>query len=180
VFLAPLVERTARINWQRAEGRTERREEIVALLALLGSQPGARTIEVLSSDITPVFPLVHLAGLSEHMSMPHLWLPMVVYHSQREPWKPTAVNVPAAMGEAERHAFEAVAGDLRRGSDLLLVESRSRNEERSGYPGGFDHLAYYAQDPGVRARLGEYRPAGESHGYQLFSRLPPATSSGHR
>ena len=180
LIFAPLVVRTARINWERARGRTERREEIAALLELLRTQRGARTIEVLSSDITPVFPLVHLAGLTEHMSMPHLWLPMVVYRSQREPWKPMAINAPSRMGQPERLAFDAVAADIRRGSDLLLVESQVRNEQRSGYPGGFDHLAYYAQDPGVRARLRQYRAAGESHGYQLFARLDTVPRSGNR
>ena len=166
----PLVSRTLAINASRAIGRTERREEIRDLLALVRREGRARSVGVLSSDLSPIFPLVTMSGLREHMSFPCQWLPMAVYRSQLAPRRPVALNAPAAMAPSERFAFEATVRDLLRQPDLLLVESRSRNEARSGYPGGFDHLRYLAQSPAAAAVLREYRRAGNARGYDLFVR----------
>jgi hypothetical protein len=170
IISSPLAVRTVAINWQRATGHTERRREITDLLALIRTVPSARSIQVLSSEVS-AFPLAELARLSEHHTLPALWVPMTVYRSWLSPGKPVAVNRPQTMSGAERAAFEATVRDIERAPDLLLVESRERNQLQSAYPGGFDHLAYYGQDPAVRAVLGGYRLVGSSHGFRLYERV---------
>ena len=140
------------------------------MLALIRTVPSARSIQVLSSEVS-AFPLAELARLSEHHTLPALWVPMTVYRSWLSPGKPVAVNRPQTMSGAERAAFEATVRDIERAPDLLLVESRERNQLQSAYPGGFDHLAYYGQDPAVRAVLGGYRLVGSSHGFRLYERV---------
>lgn len=167
---APLVSRTLAINASRAVGKTERRAEMLDLLALLRLDEGARSIMVLSSDLSPIFPLVTISGLREHISFPCQWLPMVVYRSGLAPERPTALNPPTAMSAPERFAFDATVQDLLRRPDLLLVESRARNQVRSGYPDGFDHLRYFAQSPAAAAVLHDYRVLGSARGYDLFAR----------
>lgn len=170
IVYSPLLARTVAINWHRANGDTERRREITDLLALVRTVPTARSIQVLSSEVS-AFPLVELAGLSEHHALPALWVPMTVYRSWLAPGKPVAVNPPERMSRAERAAFDATVKDIGRAPDLLMVESRERNELQSAYPGGFDHLAYYGQDPAVRAVLAQYHLVGSSHGFRLYQRV---------
>jgi hypothetical protein len=170
LITAPLVSRTLAINASRAAGKTERREEMLDLLALVQRHRGAESIAVVSSDMSPVFPLVTVAGLREHISFPCQWLPMAVYRSTLSPGKPVQINAPRSMSPAERLAFDATVGDILRRPDLLLVESRERNELRSGYPRGFDHLQYLAQDPAAAAALRDYRRVGSARGYDLFAR----------
>jgi hypothetical protein len=169
VVSSPLIIRTAEINWHRAKGDTERRHEITDLLVLLRSVPWAKTLQVLSSDLS-AFPLAERAGLAEHHTMPHLWVPITVYRSRLAPEGPVAFHTPEEMSTAERLAFEAAVRDINRNPDLLMVESRERNAVQSAYPGGFDHLAYYGQDAGVRAVLAQYRLVGRSHGFLLYAR----------
>jgi hypothetical protein len=166
----PLLVRTVAINWHRARGDTDRRREISDLLALLRKVPSARSIQVLSSEVS-AFPLAELAGLSEHHALPALWVPMTVYRSWLAHGRPVALNPPDRMSRPERAAFEATLTDIERGPDLLMVESRQRNEVQSAFPGGFDHLAYYAQDPAARAVLAQYRLVGCSHGFRLYERV---------
>lgn len=170
VVSSPLIARTAVINWHRATGETERRHEIADLLALIRTVPSARSIQVLSSEVS-AYPLADLAGLSEHQSLPALWVPMTVYRSWLGPDRPVALNTPERMSRAERVAFEATEKDIERASDLLMVESRDRNQIQSAYPGGFDHLAYYGQVPAVRAVLAQYRLVGSSRGFRLYERV---------
>lgn len=169
IVSSPLLVRTVEINWHRARGETERRREITDLLALIRTVPSARSIQVLSSEVS-AFPLAELAGLTEHHTLPALWVPMTVYRSWLGPERPVALNTPARMAPAEHVAFEATVKDIERVPDLLMVESRERNEAQSAYPGGFDHLAYYGQDPAVRAVLAQYRLMGRSHGFLLYAR----------
>ena len=170
IVSSPLIARTAVINWHRATGETERRREIADLLALIRTAPSARSIQVLSSEVS-AYPLADLAGLSEHQTLPALWVPMTVYRSWLGPDRPITLNTPERMSRAERVAFEATVKDIERASDLLMVESRNRNAVQSAYPGGFDHLAYYGQVPAVRAALAQYRLVGSSHGFRLYERL---------
>jgi len=167
---SPLVARTAEINWQRAKGDTERRREVADLLSLIRTVPWARTLQVLSSDLS-AFPLAERAGLAEHHTMPHLWVPITVYRSRLAPERPIALQRPDEMAQPERVAFDATVHDIRRTPDLLMVESPERNELQSAYPGGFDHLTYYGQDPAVRTVLAQYRLVGRSHGFLLYARV---------
>jgi hypothetical protein len=178
IVSSPLIVRIAAISWQRANGDTERQHEISDLLTLIRTVPSARSIQVLSSEVS-AFPLAELAGLSEHHALPALWVPMTVYRSRLGPERPVAMNTPEAMSRAERVAFDATVKDIERAPDLLMVESRKRNEIQSAYPGGFDHLAYYGQVPAVRAVVAQYLVVGSSHGFQLYRRVRRLSDAVH-
>jgi hypothetical protein len=85
------------------------------------------------------------------------------------------------MSGAERAAYRAVVGDLTMNPpDLLIVESRSKNERFTGYPGGFDHLAYYGQDPRFAACLASYRPDTTVPGFHVLRRVAAGTGASSR
>lgn len=168
--MLPVVLRTVHVTRQRMGGVTyPRNREIRDLLDALGREAHARSIEVLSTDISPTFPLVQLAGLAARQRFPHLWVPTTVYRPRQHPDAPIAVHTPDHMGRAEQTAFDAVVHEfVMHMPDLLLVESRARNADRDGYPGGFDHLAYYAQDAAFRRALERYAPVDTLHGFVLL------------
>jgi hypothetical protein len=176
ITAAPTVIRALEVTTLRAGGEAyPRNHEVADLRRLLREQRGARSIEVLSTDITPTFPLVQVVGLTDDQPLPHLWLPTTVYRSRRAPGRPVPFHPRSAMKPAERAMFDVVVdGITRRPPDLLLVETMERNETRSGYPGGFDHLAYYAQDTGFARVLRSYRRIASSHGFDLLTRLKDA------
>jgi hypothetical protein len=77
------------------------------------------------------------------------------------------------MGPTERAAFDAVVGDLvRHTPDILVVESRERSEAVTGYPGGFDHLAYYGMDPAFARCLMEFHVTASLREYDVLRRQP--------
>lgn len=171
---APVAARVMVVGAERAGGDSyPRNREIGALAAQLARHRELRSAQVLSSDISPTFPLMERAGLLERHSLPCLWVPMTVYRGRWVPGGPIGFNPPPEMGPAERLAFDAVVGDVVNGApDVIIVESRRRNEDRSGYPGGFDHLSYYAQDTSFASALRKYRPGEMVEGFRFFFRAP--------
>jgi hypothetical protein len=62
------------------------------------------------------------------------------------------------MPLGERAAFDRVVRDVVEGRpDVLLVESPELNARRMEFPGGFDFLRYFSQDPRCAAALTQYR-----------------------
>jgi hypothetical protein len=164
----PLAERTA----SRLAPRTGLEAPGVRQLAsTVRREQGARTILVLDADMTSALPWIGEAGLTERSSFPFLWVPAVVYRTRWNGNPRVALRRRAEMGRAEGAAFDAVVSDLvQHTPDLLVVETRKRNEELTGYPGGFDHLVYYGRDAGFAACFLEFRLTAVLDDYLIFRR----------
>jgi hypothetical protein len=143
------------------------------LEAAVGGQRGARSILVLSSDMTAAQPWVASSGLVSRNSFPCLWVPAVVYHTRWNGVPRVLPRSPAEMTGAERAAFGSVVADFTgHPPDLLVIESRAKNERFTGYPGGFDHLAYYGADPRFAACLRQYQQVAALSGFEILRRSP--------
>jgi hypothetical protein len=141
------------------------------LAGALASERGARSILVLSADMTASQPWIEESGLVSRNSFPCLWVPAVAYHTRWNDNPRIRLRSPAEMSAAERAAYNAVVRDFTIDPpDLLIVESRSKNERFTGYPGGFDHLAYYGEDPRFAACLTRYRLDTTLSGFQVLRR----------
>jgi hypothetical protein len=143
----------------------------VAIREAVERQDGSRSISVLSSQIRDAQPLLLEAGLDSHPPYSTLWVPLIYYRSYAGTSDRVGYRTPAEMSPGERDAFDRVAHQLaRHPPDLLLVESPVLNEQRTKYPGGFDFLAYYGQDPRVHAVLGGYRQVDDVGGIRILRR----------
>ena len=141
------------------------------LEAALAVEVGARSVLVLSADMTASQPWIAADGLISRNSFPCLWVPAVAYHTRWNGNPRVQLRMPPEMSGAERAAYQAVVSDFTANPpDLLIVESRSKNERFTGYPGGFDHLAYYGGDPRFAACLTAYRPSIAVSGFQILRR----------
>jgi hypothetical protein len=143
----------------RALAALEPREQRqVDMRAAVRSQAGARTILVISSQLRDGFPLVNESGLRTRAGYPSMWSPLVYYRNNEGPSRQITYRAPEAMSPGERAAFDRVVHDLVAGRpDILVVESPALNERRMEFPGGFDFLRYYSQDPRAAAALAEYQ-----------------------
>jgi hypothetical protein len=150
----------------------------VAVRAAVRQQQGARSILVLSSQLRDAFPLVNDTGLSWRGGYPNLWVPLVYYRSNVGPGLPTEYRSIRGMAVPERVAFERVVRDMVLGSpDVLVVESPSLNEQRTRFPGGFDFLTYFAQEPTFAEALRSYRQVAEVSGLLVLRRFDPNAAS---
>lgn len=177
LLLVSWVPLTQSVVWQltrsqagpNPQASTEQRE----LEAAVGGQSGARSILVLSSDMTAAQSWVANSGLVSRNSFPCLWVPAVVYHTRWNGIPRVLPRSPAEMTGAERAAFRAVVSDFTgHPPDLLVVELRAKNERFTGYPGGFDHLAYYGADPRFAACLRQYQQVAALSGFEILRRAP--------
>ncbi len=142
---------------------------------------GARSILVLSSDMTGSQPWIGELGLLSRNSWSCLWVPAVAYQTRWNGNPRVPLRAISDMGDAERVAFASVLKDfVVRPPDLLVVETREKNESFTGYPGGFDHLAYYGMDKRFASCLSHYRLDAEPRGFRVFRRVvvTPTDSAG--
>jgi hypothetical protein len=149
------------------------------LRAAVGMEAGARSILVLTSDMTGTQPWIGEQHLASRNSWSCLWVPAVAYRTRWNGNKQVALRAPSQMSEAERTAYRSVVRDFAvEPPDLLVVETRAKNERFTGYPGGFDHLAYYGADPRFGACFKQYRLDAALSGFQVYRRLPAGMRSG--
>lgn len=168
VSWAPLLQRTAS-RFGPGAGKVE--EPVGQLSSVVARERPARSILVLSADMTSALPWIAELGLVNRASFPFLWVPAVVYRTRWNGNPTTTLREHGAMSEAERTAYDAVVSDfVRHTPDLLAVETRYRNEHLTGYPGGFDHLVYYGRDPRFAACFMEYRLVAALQDYLVFRR----------
>jgi hypothetical protein len=158
-----------------AQAEVEARE----LRAAVSTEDSARSILVLTSDMTGTQPWIGEQRLASRNSWSCLWVPAVVYHTRWNGNPRVALRTASEMSGAERTAYASVVQDLTADPpDLLVVETRAKNERFTGYPGGFDHLAYYGADPRFGACLKQYRLDAVLSGFLVYRRLPAGMRSG--
>jgi hypothetical protein len=159
VVVALLAAGLSRLVIQRAFAPLDPREQRqVAMRDALHRQTGARSILVLSSSLRDGFPLVNDSGLRWEGGYPNVWVPLVYYRTNKGPSDQVQLRAPDAMPRGERAAFDRVVRDVVEGRpDVLVVESPELNARRMQFPGGFDFLRYFSQDPRCAAALTQYR-----------------------
>jgi hypothetical protein len=143
----------------------------VALREAVNRQDGSRSIGVLSSQIRDAQPLLLETGLDSHPPYSTLWVPLIYYRSYAGASDRVGYRAPTQMSAGERDGLDRVAPVLvSHPPDLVVVESPAQKEQRTKYPGGFDFLAYYGQDPRVGAVLAEYRQVDDVGGLRILRR----------
>ena len=164
----PLAQRMAgRLG--RAEGRPTR--SVRQLASAVARERDARTILVLAADMTSALSWISDLGLTERSSFPFLWVPAVAYRTRWNGNPQVALRSRGRMGTAEGSAYDAVVSDLvRHTPDVLVVETRKKNEELTGFPGGFDHLVYYGRDARFAKCFLEFRLSAVLDDYLVFRR----------
>jgi hypothetical protein len=164
----PLLQRTVS-RFGPAAGITPR--ALGQLASAVAREKGARTILVLDADMTSALPWIADLGLSERSSFPFLWVPAVAYRTRWNGNSRVTLRDRQEMDRAEGTAYDAVVSDLvRHTPDVLVVETRKKNEELTGYPGGFDHLVYYGRDAAFAACFLEFRLSAALEDYLVFRR----------
>jgi hypothetical protein len=159
VVVALFAAGLSRLVVQRAFAPLDPREQRqVAMREAIRRQTGARSILVLSSSLRDGFPLVNDSGLRWDGGYPNIWVPLVYYRTNKGPSSRVELRSPAAMSRGERAAFDRVVRDVVNGRpDVLVVESPELNARRMEFPGGFDFLRYFSQDPRCAAALTQYQ-----------------------
>jgi hypothetical protein len=159
---------------QRAFGPLEPREQRqIAMRRSLEQQTGAHSILVLSSSLRDGFPLVNDSRLRWNGGYPNVWVPLVYYRSNKGPSSQIHLRSPDAMSAGERAAFDRVVQDVVDGRpDILVVESPELNARRMEFPGGFDFLRYFSQDPRCAAALAQYSRDTVVDSMWVFRRQP--------
>jgi hypothetical protein len=164
----PLLQRTAS-RLRPAAARPA--DPVGPLSSAVARERGARSILVLSADMTSAMPWIAHLRLASHASFPFLWVPTVVYRSRWNGNPQVAFRDRTRMPGAEAAAYDAVVSDfVRHTPDILVVETRIRNERLTGYPGGFDHLVYYGRDSQFAACFLEFRLTAALRDYLVFRR----------
>jgi hypothetical protein len=154
-FVAVIGQQTLHRAFAALDPR-ERRQ--VDTIATIRGQTGAHTILVISSQLRDGFPLVNESGLRTRAGYPNIWLPLVYYRTNKGPSGQATFRAPNAMSPGERAGFDRVVQDVVEGRpDILVVESPELNQRRMEFPGGFDFLRYFSQDPRAAAVLAEYQ-----------------------
>ena len=172
------------LGWQIV-GRYDRRPghgplavdpELRQLSEAVARERDAHSILVLSADMTSSLPWIDDLGLTRRNSFSYLWVPTAMYHAWWNSNPRVALRSVAEMTEVERVSYDAVVRDLTRNPpDILVVESRVRNERLTGYPGGFDHLRYYRADARFAAEFAHYRQTAKLAGFAVYRRRSEAS-----
>jgi hypothetical protein len=107
-----------------------------------------------------------------------MWPPLVYYRTNQGSSHQVTYRAPEAMSPGERTAFDRVVQDVVEGRpDILVVESPALNERRMEFPGGFDFLRYFSQDPRAAAALAEYQRQATVDSLWVMRRVEPRASN---
>ena len=140
-------------------------------------QTDARSILVISSQLRDGYPLVNDSGLECRASYSVMWFPLVYYRSYAGPSQETRYRSYKQMSPNERFAFDRVVEDfVLHQPDLLVLESPSLNQRRTRFPGGFDYLRYFGQDPWFAQTAARYTQVAEVQGLTVLRRRGPPTA----
>jgi hypothetical protein len=140
-------------------------------------QSGAKSILVISSQLRDGWPLVNDAGLECRASYSVMWFPLVYYRSYAGSSRETRYRSYDQMSPNERMAFDRVVLDfVVHEPDLLVLESPSLNQRRTRFPGGFDYLKYFGQDPFFAKTAARYVQVAEVQGLKVLRRQGPPTT----
>jgi hypothetical protein len=162
---------------ERAWGSPTPRQalQLAARQAVRG-QAGARSILVISSQLRDGWPLVNDSGLECSASYSVMWFPLVYYRSYAGSSRETRYRSYDQMSANERLAFDRVVEDfVLRQPDLLVLESPSLNQRRTRFPGGFDYLKYFGQDPWFAETAARYIRVANVQGLEVLRRQGPPT-----
>jgi hypothetical protein len=178
VIVALFVIVELRATAERVWGPTTPRQALqLAAREAVRRQTGARSILVISSQLRDGWPLVNDSGLECRASYSVMWFPLVYYRSYAGSSRETRYRSYDQMSPNERVAFDRVVEDLvLHEPDLLVLESPSLNQRRTHFPGGFDYLKYFGQDPWFAKTAARYVQVADVQGLKVLRRQgPPAT-----
>lgn len=179
------------VSWlplgRQVAGRYDRRpghgplvmdQEVRQLSEAVAREQGAHSILVLSADMTSSLPWIDALDLTRRNSFSYLWVPTAMYHAWWNSNPRVALRSAAEMSEVERVSYEAVVRDFTdTPPDILVIESRARNERLTGYPGGFSHLRYYGADSTFAATFAHYRLTAALPGFTVYRRRSDDTAA---
>jgi hypothetical protein len=163
---------------ERAWGAPTPRQALqLAAREAVGRQTGAGSILVISSQLRDGWPLVNDSGLECRASYSVMWFPLVYYRSYAGSSRETRYRSYDQMSPNERVAFDRVIVDfVVHQPDLLVLESPSLNQRRTRFPGGFDYLKYFGQDPLFAKTAARYAQVADVEGLTVLRRQGPPTA----
>jgi hypothetical protein len=174
LFVMVVLRATARRAWGPP---TTRQALQLAARQAVRRQTGARSILVISSQLRDGYPLVNDSGLECRASYSVMWFPLVYYRSYAGSSRETHYRSYDQMSPNERIAFDRVVADfVLHQPDLLVLESPALNQRRTHFPGGFDYLKYFGQDPWFAKTAARYVQVADVEGLEVLRRQgPPMT-----
>jgi hypothetical protein len=178
VIVALFVMVVLRGTVERAWGPPTPRQALqLAARDAVRRQTGARSILVISSQLRDGWPLVNDSGLECRASYSVMWFPLVYYRSYAGISRETRYRSYDRMTPNERAAFDRVVEDfVLHQPDLLVLESPELNQRRTRFPGGFDYLKYFGQDPWFSQTAARYVQVADVQGLRLLRRQGPPTT----
>jgi hypothetical protein len=178
VIVALFVIVELRATAQRAWGPPTPRQALqLAARDVVRRQADAQSILVISSQLRDGWPLVNDSGLECRASYSVMWFPLVYYQSYAGSSRETRYRSYDRMSPNERTAFDRVVEDfVLRQPDLLVLEAPSLNQQRTRFPGGFDYLKYFGQDPWFAETAARYVQVADVQGLKVLRRQGQPTT----
>jgi hypothetical protein len=153
--------------------REFKRGPLPPLIALVREQAPGQPIFILSTHLSPAFPLVTQAGAAWPYRLGLLWTLPALYRTGRQV-QPNGLFQPRKdLEDVARFTLDVVVTDLLiRPPALLLVDQRPWKVGMG--PVEFDFMAYFAQDPRFAGLRRDYRYLTKVDDFLVYEREPRA------
>jgi hypothetical protein len=140
------------------------------LIDIVHERAAGKPIFVMSSAVSPAFPLVNLSGATWPYRFKSLSFVTIYYGDIDDP-SHAAYRPPAAQVAGERALFDDVVEELIRTPPALLIVDRGRLKQGFGLT-HFDFLEYYGQSPAFAGLMRHYRVIAKRKTFQIFEYQP--------
>jgi hypothetical protein len=140
------------------------------LIDIVQARAAGQPIFVMSSDVSPAFPLVNLSGATWPYRCKSLAFVSIYYRNLDDPSR-AAYRRPETQSAAERAFFDETVDGLTHTPPALLIVQRARLKRGFGLV-GFDFLDYYRQAPAFVELLGHYRSIARRATFEVFEYVP--------
>jgi len=139
-----------------------------SLVDIVHKAAAGQPIFVLSSSVSPAFPLVNLSDTQWPYHYNALWLLPAYYHDDGN-FGVAAYRRPDAQSPGEHAFFQTIVTDLQATPPAILIVDRSRFKQ--GFSAvDFDFLDYFSQSPELAALFREYEIIARVGPYEVYKR----------
>ena len=145
------------------------RSVLTELVRVVQSNAWRQPIYLMSTSVTPAFPLVNLSGARWSSRFCCLWLLPGFYSAEERATRPFPYHSREDMSELERYLVNAVVADLEAAPPALLIVDVSP-QKQAFRTSAFEFLSYFRRDPRFAAIFSEYSELSPVGSYRVFRR----------